>query len=72
MQENIPKRRMLEKSFSKSTYEVCGYSVRAFSKMVDGLQKIVKPLLNSEDPTQKMVGGKMIFIRKNLHLGMII
>ena len=25
MQENIPKRRMLEKSSSKSTYEVCGY-----------------------------------------------
>ena len=37
-------------------------SVRAFSKMVDGLQKIVEPLHISEDPTQKMVGGKMIFI----------
>ena len=30
--------------------------------MVEGLQKIVEPLHISEDPTQKMVGGKMIFI----------
>ena len=30
--------------------------------MVEGLQKIVEPLHISEDPTQKMVGGKMIFM----------
>ena len=30
--------------------------------MVEGLQKIVEPLHISEDPTQKMVGGKTIFI----------
>ena len=32
--------------------------------MVEGLQKIVEPLHISEDPTQKMVGGKMIFINE--------
>ena len=40
--------------------------------MVDGLQKPVEPLHISEDPTQKMVGGKMIFIQKYLLSVMII
>ena len=41
-------------------------TVRAFSKMVDGLPKTVEPLHIFEDPTQKMVVGKRIFSLKNL------
>ena len=36
-------------------------SVRAISKMVEGLHELVEPLPVYKDPTQKMVEGKLIF-----------
>ena len=37
------------------------HTVRAISKMVEGLHKLVEPLPVYKDPTQKMVEGKLIF-----------